>query len=111
VPVTVVVSAFAPFAFLGGFALALIGTLLWAIGLGAHESVMQAAVAQKIPHERLGWAYGLFGAVFGVAWFAGSAAMGALYDFSVTSAVILAVVAQLLAVPPILLAARSIRVS
>ena len=106
VPVTILVIAYAPLAFFGGFALALLGTLLWGIGLGAHESVMQAAVAHMIPQERLGSAYGLFGAIFGAAWFAGSAALGALYDWSVTAAVALAVVSQLCAVGPLLIAVR-----
>jgi len=105
-PVTIVVAAYAPLAFFGGFALSLIGALLWGIGLGAHESVMQAAVAQMIPRERLGSAYGVFGAIFGVAWFAGSAALGALYDVSIVATVVLAVIAQLLAVVPIAIAAR-----
>lgn len=108
-PVTIVIAIYAPLAFFGGFTLSLVGALLWGIGLGAHESVMQAAVAQMVPPERLGSAYGVFGAAFGVAWFAGSAALGALYDFSVTATVVLAVVSQLVAVIPIAIAARSIR--
>jgi MFS family permease len=106
VPVTLLVAAYAPLAFLGHFTLALVGALLWGLGLGAHESVMQAAVAGMIPRERLGGAYGLFGAIFGTAWFVGSAALGAVYDRSVSAAVTLAVVTQLLAVVPILIAAR-----
>jgi predicted MFS family arabinose efflux permease len=106
IPVTIVVAAYAPLAFLGGFQPVLAGALLWGFGLGAHESVMQAAVAQMISRERLGSAYGLFGLVFGAAWFAGSAALGALYDWSVHAAVVLAVVTQLLAVAPLALAAR-----
>ncbi|MGH8218368.1 MAG: MFS transporter [Steroidobacteraceae bacterium] len=109
VPITIIVAAYAPLAFLGGFLLALAGALLWGIGVGVHESVMQAAVAHMIPSERLGSAYGLFGAVFGVAWFGGSAALGALYDRSVTAAVELAVVSQLVAVGPLLIAARALR--
>lgn len=109
VPVTIVVAAYAPLAFLGGFALALAGALLWGIGLGAHESVMQAAVARMIPRQRLGSAYGLFGLVFGAAWFAGSAALGALYDWSVPAAVMLAVVTQLCAIVPLVIAARALQ--
>ncbi len=93
VPATVAVAAFAPLAFFGGFVLALIGVLLWGVGLGAHESMMQAAVAEMIPRERLGSAYGVFGAAFGVSWFLGSAAMGALYDISLGAAVALSVAA------------------
>ena len=109
VPVTIVVAAYAPLAFLGGFTLALAGALLWGIGLGAHESVMQAAVARMVPRQRLGSAYGLFGLVFGAAWFAGSAALGALYDWSVRAAVLLAVVTQLCAVVPLTIAARALK--
>jgi hypothetical protein len=63
-----------------------------------------------IPQECLGSAYGLFGAAFGIAWFTGSAAMGAVYDFSIPATVLLAILAQLLAIPPILIAAHRIKV-
>ncbi|MBP29037.1 MFS transporter [Methylobacterium sp.] len=106
VPITLLVTAYVPLAFLGGFWLALAGTLLWGIGLGAHESVMQAALPDLLGKDRLGSAYGLFGACFGIAWFLGSTALGALYDTSVTAAVALGVVAQLAAVGPIVVAAR-----
>lgn len=109
VPVTVVVAVYAPLAFLGGFQLALIGALLWGVGVGIHESIMQAAVAHMVAAERLGSAYGIFGAVFGIAWFAGSASLGALYDRSAIAAVLLAVATQLLAVGPLLIAARIVR--
>lgn len=108
VPVTIVVAGYAPLAFLGGFGAALAGATLWGVGLGAHESVMQAAVARMVPQQRLGSAYGLFGVVFGVAWFAGSAALGAVYDRSVTAAVALAVAMQLLAVAPLMTAGRAL---
>lgn len=107
-PATVIVAAYAPLAFFGGFGLALVGALLWGIGLGAHELVMQAAVAQMVARDRLGSAYGIFGAAFGTAWFLGSAVLGAVYDFSVFAAVALAVVTQLLAIIPLFIASRMI---
>lgn len=106
IPVTIITAAYAPLAFFGGFSLALVGAVLWGLGLSAHESVMQAAVAHFVPRDCLGSAYGVFGAAFGIAWFLGSAALGALYDVSVPAAVALAVVAQLLAVIPLLIAVR-----
>ncbi len=109
VPVTVIAAAYAPLAFSGSFALALAGAVLWGVGLGAHESVMQAAVAHMVPQRRLGSAYGLFGAAFGVAWFIGSAALGALYDASITACIAVAALAQLAAVPPLVVAARLVR--
>ncbi len=56
------------------------GTALWGIGLGAQESIMRSGVAVLVPREARGSAYGLLGAVFGVSWFLGSAAMGVLYQ-------------------------------
>jgi predicted MFS family arabinose efflux permease len=106
VPLTVVVAAYAPLAFSGDVALAVVGAVLWGLGLGAHESVMQAAVAQMVPRERLGSAYGLFGAVFGIAWFLGSGVLGALYDVSIPACVAAAAAAELLAVPLLMVAAR-----
>lgn len=106
IPVTLIVAVYAPLSFLGSFGLALAGALLWGIGLGAHESVMQAAVAQMVAQERLASAYGLFGVVFGAAWFAGSATLGALYDHSVLAAAVVATASQLCAVVPLMIAVR-----
>lgn len=109
VPVTIIAAAYAPLVFLGGARIALVGTLLWGIGLGAHESVMQAAVAQMVPRERLGSAYGLFGAIFGSAWFVGSVALGGLYDAAPWAAALAAVIAQAVAIVPLVAAARMAR--
>lgn len=109
IPITIVVAAYAPLAFLGGFGVALAGVLLWGAGLGVHESVMQAAVAHMIPKQQLGSAYGVFGVVFGIAWFAGSAALGAAYDHSPGTAALVAAVSQLLAVVPLFAAALKLK--
>ena len=69
------------------------------MGLGVHESVIQAAVAQVVPAGRLASAYGLFNLGFGVAWFAGSAVMGLLYDVSIPALVIFSIFAELAAIP------------
>jgi hypothetical protein len=106
IPVTAVTTLFAPLVFLGTFGLALFGALLWGIGLGVHDSVMSAALARMIPRERRSTAYGLFMAIFGAAWFAGSAVQGELYDRSVPALVAVAVLAQLAAAFPIWIAAR-----
>jgi predicted MFS family arabinose efflux permease len=97
--VTLVAAFFAPFAFFGSFSLAALGILLWGLGLGAHESLMKAAVADMVPSTRRASAYGVFNLFFGVAWFAGSAVLGFLYDVSILWLVIVSVVLQLVAVP------------
>lgn len=93
---------FAPLVFLGGFYFALIGMVLWGIGMGAQESIMRAAIADIIPADRRGSAYGIFNTAYGVFWFFGSALMGILYDISIPYLVIFSVVAQLVSIPLLL---------
>jgi MFS family permease len=90
---------FAPLVFLGDASLALLGVALWGVGLGAQESILRAAVAGMVPADKRGSAYGIFNTGFGLAWFAGSALMGLLYDVSLPTLVAFAIVAQLLAAP------------
>jgi MFS family permease len=92
-------SLFAPLVFQGGFYAALGGMILWGIGMGAQESVMRAGVAEMVPPNKRGSAYGVFSMQFGVYWFLGSAAMGWFYDFSIPLLVAFSVVTQAQAVP------------
>lgn len=88
----------APLVFLDGFVSALLGMTLWGIGLGAQESIMRAAIAEMVPTDRRGTAYGIFNTSYGLCWFLGSAAMGWLYDASLSALVIFSVAAQLASV-------------
>lgn len=90
---------FAPLVFLGGLSMAAAGMVLWGIGMGAQESILRAAIADMVPPNRRGTAYGLFNLGFGLSWFAGSAAMGTLYDHSLLAVVWLSVLAQLTSIP------------
>ena len=102
VPLTAVSALFAPLVFLGAPVLAFLGVLLWGLGMGVHESIMAAAVAGMVPANRVASAYGLFNLLYGVAWFAGSATMGILYDVSIPVLVGFCVVVELLAIPLLL---------
>ncbi|WP_058466125.1 MFS transporter [Legionella cincinnatiensis] len=97
--VTLVSCLFAPLVFLGDFNFALLGVILWSIGVGAHESLMRAIVAHMIPKEKRGSAYGVFNTGFGIFWFLGSVSMGILYDTSILAVVVFSVGIQLLALP------------
>jgi MFS family permease len=99
IPLTVVSAAFAPLVFLGGFWPVIIGSALWGLGMGVHESIVPAAVATMVPAQRRPSAYGLFTAGYGVAWFIGSAITGMLYDLSITGVVIFCVALQVAALP------------
>lgn len=98
---------FAPWVFLGGFYLALVGMALWGMGMGAQESIMRAAIAGMVPANRRGSAYGIFNSAYGVFWFLGSALMGILYDISIPSLIVFSVVVQLAAIPLFLLVKRA----
>jgi MFS family permease len=96
----VILSAFfAPLAFLGKFGGVVCGLVLWGIGMGAQESIMRAAIAGMVAPEKRASAYGIFHFAFGICWFAGSALMGLLYDFSIPALILFSVVAQLCALP------------
>jgi MFS family permease len=99
VPLTIVSTLFAPLAFLGGFWPALCGAALWGLGMGVHESIVPAAVAPMVPPARRASAYGLFTAVYGFSWFAGSAVIGILYDVSIPAVIAFCIAAELAAVP------------
>lgn len=80
----------------------LVGTLLWGMVMGIHETLMRAAVADLAPLSRRGTAYGVFHTVYGLAWFGGSSLMGALYDRSPVSLMLFAAALQLLSLIPLL---------
>ena len=96
---TVISAAAAPLVFLGGFVQAVLGMVCWGIGTGAQESVMRATIAQLAPRERRATAFGIFNAVYGVAWFAGSVLLGVLYDLSIASVVIASTALQAAGLP------------
>lgn len=58
--------------------------LVWAgaLVLGVHVSAMRGAVTDLVTAHWRGTGYGTFTAVYGLAWLAGGAVLGALYDTS-----------------------------
>lgn len=99
IPLTLVATASTPLVFLGTFLPALIGSALWGLGMGVHESIIPAAVATIVPQQRRASAYGIFTGGYGVFWFIGSLIIGKLYDVSLTALIIFSVMAQLAAIP------------
>lgn len=98
---------FAPLAFLGARSLAIGGVLLWGFGMSAQETLLPSVIASITPGARRATALGTFDAVYGVAWFIGSAAMGALYDISLPVLAAFSVLLQALALPLFIAAFRS----
>lgn len=90
-----------PFGFLGGFWMGLAAALLWGLSLGVHEAVMSAAVARRVAEQDRPRAYGIFTAIFGIAWFVGSAVQGVLYDLSIPALVMVSVAVEIAAFLPL----------
>lgn len=96
--VSLIASFFAPFVFLGGLSLAVVGVALWGLGMGAQESIIRAAIADLVPSNRRASAYGVFNAGYGLSWFLGSALLGLLYEVSIIGVIVFSVSVQLMAV-------------
>jgi predicted MFS family arabinose efflux permease len=99
----------APLAFLGGPVAAIAGALCWGAALGVENSVLTAGVAHLVAEHSRARAYGIFSAVFGIAWFLGSALLGALYDISIPLLVAVSVLTELAALIPFVMATRLTR--
>jgi MFS family permease len=102
---------FAPLVFLGGFPFALLGMVLWGVGMGAQESIMRAAIAGMVSMDRRGSAYGIFNTGYGIFWFLGSVLIGILYDISIPYLIIFSLLIQLSSIPLLLLVARKVKIS
>lgn len=70
----------APFLFLGGVPAIIAGMVLWGISIGSQESILKAAIADRVSEDRRARAFGLFHTIFGTLWFLGSMALGLAYD-------------------------------
>ena len=75
-------------------AVVIVGMLIWGVVMGIQESTMRAAVADLVPDARRGSAYGIFTAVYGLAWLAGSVVIGVTYERSVVLSAIVVTVIQ-----------------
>lgn len=76
-----------------------VGIAMWGIAMGAQESILKAAVTTMVSKESRATGYGIFEFSFGIFWFIGSAAMGALYDVSVEAMAIVSIVAEVSSIP------------
>jgi predicted MFS family arabinose efflux permease len=109
VPAILIAAAAPPLVFLGGTGAGIAGAICWGVALGVETSALNAGVAKLVSDRGRANAFGIFSAVFGIAWFAGSAALGALYDVSLPALVGVSVAAELTALVPLFLMRRSVK--
>jgi MFS family permease len=86
-------------AFSSSYSLVLISIILWGVVMGIQETIMRAAIADLIPVERRGFAYGIFNTVYGAGWLLGGAVMGLLYELSIHYLILFAVTMELISIP------------
>jgi len=98
------ISALVPLAFLE-YPFCLLGVLMYGLVLGAHETVMRAAVA-KLTFGKRGTAYGTFEAVYGLSFLLGGTLAGFLYERGVFVVVSYVLVVEALSLPILAKAVR-----
>ncbi len=91
---------FAPLVFFGNQTVAILGVILWGVGMGAAESILRVPIAEMVSRDRRARAYGTYHFGLGIGLFLGGALIGWLYDQNwITLLVIFSVGIQLLALP------------
>ena len=80
-----------PLGFQGGPGAIVASIAFWGLGIGAQDACLRSGIAQLVSIGKRGSAFGVYNAIYGVMWFAGSAAMGLLYDHSVFALVVFGV--------------------
>lgn len=103
VPAGIALAALAtPLLFLGDAAAAAAGATVWGIGTAIQDTIFHALLSRHIPQNRRATAYGLFDALRGAAWLAGSVLLGLLYSLSLPALVGTSLALQLAAIPVLL---------
>ncbi len=87
------------FLFLGNTTELWIGIACWGIALGTQNALFRSVIAHLVPPQERSTGYGLFGVVFGLAWFLGSTLIGVLYDAAIALSACTSLALQLLALP------------
>jgi MFS family permease len=96
------------FAFSSSLPLILVAVVLFGAVMGAHETIMKAAIADITSLRKRGTGYGIFNTSYGLAMFFGTALAGALYEFSLPVLIAVVAAAEVLALAVFFLMARGI---
>jgi hypothetical protein len=83
-----------PLGLLGGLRAAVGAVVLWGCGMGAQDACLRPGIAHAVSMNKRGRAFGIFNGVYGLLWFAGSAAMGALFGVSLAAVIAFGMAAQ-----------------
>lgn len=87
------------FALSHNYVFVIISVVLWGAVMGIHETIMRAGIADLVPIERRGFAYGIFNTIYGASWFLGSLVMGILYEYSPWFITVFVVITEAVSLP------------
>jgi MFS family permease len=96
----------APLVFLGGALAATAGVVFWGIGMATQDTILHAVLSSLVAPPQRATAFGLFDALRGAAWLAGSLLLGVIYGINLPALAAISMLLQLSAVPVFLLARR-----
>lgn len=95
-------------AFSTSLPLILVAVVLFGAVMGAHETIMKAAIADITSLKKRGTSYGIFNTSYGLALFFGTSLAGLLYDLSLPLLIAVVAVAEVLALLVFFLMVRGI---
>lgn len=87
-----------PLAFSLNYYFVLIAVIIWGIVMGAHETIMKAAIADITSIKKRGTGYGIFNLIYGLSFFLGSSFVGFLYDFSKGILITFLIISQVISI-------------
>lgn len=88
-------------------AVSVLGVLVWGAAVGVQDSTVKALVADLVAPPRRATAYGVFAAIQGGAAILGGATVGALYERSIRTVIVIVAVSQVAALVLLAMALRS----
>jgi MFS family permease len=92
-----------PLIFSSSISMIICGIVLWGAVMGAHETIMKAAIADTTTIHKRGIGYGIFNTVYGLAVLIGSMTVGFLYSQSLSFLITIFVCIQILSLIPFII--------
>jgi MFS family permease len=96
------------FALSHNYGFVIISVALWGAVMGIHETIMRAGIADLVPIERRGFAYGIFNTIYGASWFLGGIVMGLLYDYFPAFIILFVIIMEVISLPIFFLPLRKV---
>lgn len=75
-----------------------IAIIFWGMVMGAHETIMKAALADITSFKKRGTGYGIFNVVYGLALFIGSTITGYLFEKSIPTLIVIFILIEMISI-------------